>query len=201
MKILWTLLFLILMNRGYSQDSVAIDSKLPWLSIKAMPFPLTYGVIFGYGYIGLIKKRLVKNQSICVGTKFMSSFGGTLQLKNRLLLLEYRYYLKLERSEAQYISPYIKLRDLYYSDYEGAGVTNTYNENSLGLGLTYGHTFYLNKKKWLELNTFVGGGYLFNIGSKGSTRLSGFDYAKFEPSSIYTRFDLRLGFLLGFNFR
>ena len=56
MKLIWTLLFLILTSKNYSQDSLIAISKLPWISIKAMPFPLTYGITFGYGYLGMIEK-------------------------------------------------------------------------------------------------------------------------------------------------
>ena len=199
MKLIWTLLFLILTSKNYSQDSLIAISKLPWISIKAMPFPLTYGITFGYGYLGMIEKRIAKKQSICVGTKFMRVMGAW-ESKNRLMLFEYRYYFKSYKEEANYLSPYLKLRDLYYYHYEGGGINQSYNENSLGLGLTYGHTIYLDKKNGLELNAFVGGGYFFNLESEGTRRFNGSNYIEFNPEPIYTRFDLRFGVLLGFNF-
>jgi hypothetical protein len=85
-----------------------------------------------------------------------------------------------------------------YHEYESGGINKVYNEISLGVGVTYGHTILADKKGRIEMNTFYGLGYFIrlesdNIGTTGTI-------VNVVPSAIYTRFDLRLGLLLGFNF-
>jgi len=182
----------------YSQDSIS-KNKNTEFQIKGAWLP----VFIGYNYIGAVGLRWNNTNEINIGYKYLECmFTPSNSSIHSLILLEYKHFINSKRDE--YISSYVKLRKYNYKDFDGYYGYN-YDEKSIGFGFTYGEYLYLNKKKWLFLNYFVGGGWFIPINSEGyynSNYLGGGDKKYgYSPDILIRSVDLRLGVLLGIKFK
>ncbi len=184
-------LFVFITSQLSSQDSV--KNKQDFISIRGLPYPNLYLFLLGGGLVLEVEKNITPTHSICLGAKYsiMGGFFG-LSLNYKVLMFEYRYYPKNSNlNSKKYISPYIKLRSMVYTEF-GSDYLN-YTENSLGFGLTYGW-----KKN--NLNPFFGAGYFIGFNEQGIQN-NPFIISNRKPDPLYTDFDLRIGLMLGINFK
>ena len=200
--------FLIFSLNVSSQDSSRLDIRSEkFCTIRLCPFPIFYGAFWGGGIIINVEKSIAKNQSFCLGGKYLTytDIGGYLGATHKLLIFEYRFYLEKVINEPLYISPYIKLRDLNFFDVVGGSypkVTKFYNESSLGVGFTYGANYHLDKKRIFDASIpFLGAGYFFRLNHSSSYKNAPPLISEYEPSSIYRSFDFRVGVLFGINLK
>lgn len=199
--------FLIFSLNVSSQDSSRHGFwSEKFCTLRLCPFPIFYGAFWGGGIVVNVEKGIVENHSICLGGKYLTytDLGGYLGATHKLLIFEYRYHLGTPRDDPYYVSPYVKLRELnFFEVLTGYSPRKTkyYNENSIGLGFTCGKIYYINKKRSLELNPFLGAGYFFRLNYSNSFENVQPSVIDFVPSSIYRSFDLRVGCLVGINFK
>lgn len=191
------LLFILLSTSLFGQDSIYTSKNI--IGVKAILYPITHGITFGYGGIGMLEYYFDDFNSLAIGFKSQTfqDFGGAQHFSSDLILLEYKKFIKQE----MYISPYIKVRKMNYWERDKGNTGGIYDESSIGLGAVLGVKEFMDNKKNFETTVFVGGGYFIPISSEGyytswSRRTSGF-----KPSILFRSIDLRLGLLFGFNFK
>lgn len=199
------LLFLIVFFIQFSSNSNAqLDSASENIfAIKAMPFPVMYGLLYGYGVVGYIEKSISSRSSLTLGYKYLRyDFFSSRSGENNVLIAEYKHILSRSKNENTYLIPYLKYRNMRYSEQIESNVVGSYLEKSLGVGLTIGSRESLFKSNRLIFDGFGGLGYFFKLDKEGRKygRMVGPGVVPYEPDFIVHGFDLRLGVLIGFNF-
>lgn len=199
MRVLFIAIYFLLftLNSNAQNDS----SSRNIFALKAMPFPILYGVLFGYGAVGYIEKSITAKSSITIGYKYLE-YGFHADGIHHVLIAESKHILSRNKNENTYLTPYLKYRNMRYSAQIGSGVYGEYQEKSLGVGLTYGTNESLVKSNRLTFDMFGGLGYFFKLDKEGRKygSMVGPGVVPFEPDFIVHGFDLRIGALIGFNF-
>jgi hypothetical protein len=201
MRVFFIIFFGILLSLN---SNAQIDSvKEETLAIKAIPFPVLYGILYGYGVVGYIEKSISTKSSIALGYKYLSyDFFSSRSGENNVLIAEYKHILSRSKNENTYLIPYLKYRNMRYSEQIESNVVGSYLEKSLGIGLTYGTNESLVKSNRLTVDMFGGLGYFFKLDKEGRKfgSMVGPGVVPYEPDFIIHGFDLRIGALFGFNF-
>ncbi|MBL7789128.1 MAG: hypothetical protein JNL75_04770 [Chitinophagales bacterium] len=198
----YSLLFIFLYWSSFcfSQDSLIQRIEVPSLAVRFSPVLAPYGISIGIGVIGMFEKKLSDDNSICIGAKLVSFPGNFSNQTNSLAILEYRFYYRGKQNKIVYFAPYLKLRNLIYSDSEGAGISHFYKEKSLGIGMSIGKLRYLKKSRSISINYFLGAGYFIPLETYGETRLGSTILGNtFVIDNIIARPDIRIGILFGFD--
>jgi hypothetical protein len=172
-------------------------------AIKVMPFPIVYGIFYGYGVVGGIEKSISTKSSVTVGYKYLEyGFFSSSSGENSVFIAEYKHLLSRKNNESTYLIPYLKYRNMKYSEQIESSVVGSYSEKSLGVGLTYGTNESLVKSNQLTFDVFGGLGYFFKLEKEGRKYggLVGPGVVAYAPDFLLHGFDLRIGALIGFNF-
>ena len=199
MRIVFLLIFSIQFSLNLNAQTDSASENI--FAIKAMPFPIMYGILYGYGVVGFVEKSISPKSSLTLGYKYLR-YGFHADGKHHVMIAEYKHVLSKRDGVNSYLIPYLKYRDLTFNSQIESSVFGYYQEKSLGVGLTYGTSESIFKSNRITLDMFGGLGYFFKLDKEGRTygRMVRPGVVPYEPGFIFHGFDLRIGALIGFNF-
>jgi len=170
------------------------------LTFKAIPFPIVYGILYGYGFVGSIEKSITHKSSFSIGYKYLK-YGYHATGEHDVFIVEYRQILSKKSNEYSYLIPYLKYRNMESNTQIESNVYGEYREKSLGIGLSFGTKESLSKTKRFTYDLFGGFAYFIKLDKYGRTYGNGIGpvFVPYEPDFIMHGFDLRIGALFGVN--